>query len=261
MSGVLRVERDNGLATLSLNRPARLNALDGQLMAALREAAESVSRDAGIRAVLLRGEGPAFCAGGDVPLFKERLPELPELIVNWGRELHFAILELRRMDKPVLAAVHGAVAGAGMSLMFAADLAVAAADTRFTLAYTNIGASPDGGSTYFLPRLVGYRKAVELALLPDRFDAPAALSWGLVNWVVPAEKFGEESIRIARRLASGPTRAYAEAKRLFNQSSAASMESQMEEELRAFARCARTEDLKEGVSAFVEKRPPTFTGS
>jgi 2-(1,2-epoxy-1,2-dihydrophenyl)acetyl-CoA isomerase len=165
------------------------------------------------------------------------------------------------MEKPVLAAVHGAVAGAGMSLMFAADLALAAADTRFTLAYANIGASPDGGSTYFLPRLVGYKKAMELALLPDRFDAQTAHSLGLVNWVVPPEQFAQESARIARRLAAGPTRAYAEAKRLFHQSAAASMESQMEEELRAFARCARTADLKEGVSAFVEKRPPTFVGS
>ncbi len=261
MSDVVRVERDAALATISLNRPARLNAMDNELMTALREATEEVTADAGIRAVLLRGEGPAFCAGGDVPLFKDRLAELPDLIVHWGRELHFAIQELRRMDKPVLAAVHGAVAGAGMSLMFAADLAVAAADTRFTLAYANIGASPDGGSTYFLPRLVGYKKAMELALLPDRFDAQTALSLGLVNWVVPAGQLVEESKRIARRLASGPTRAYAEAKRLLSRSDAASMESQMEEELRAFARCARTDDLKEGVSAFVEKRPPTFTGS
>jgi len=260
MSDVVRVEREGALATISLNRPARLNALDNQLMSALREATESISRDASIRAVLLRGEGPAFCAGGDVPLFRERLPELPALIVNWGRELHFAIQELRRMDKPVLAAVHGAVAGAGMGLMFAADLALAAADTRFTLAYANIGASPDGGSTYFLPRLVGHRKAMELALLPERFDAQTALSLGLVNWVVPAQQLGQESARIAQRLAAGPSRAYAEAKRLLNQSSGTSMEAQMEEELRAFARCAATKDLKEGVSAFVEKRPPVFTG-
>lgn len=261
MSDVVRVQRDGALATISLNRPARMNALDDQLMTALREATESVARDPGIRAVLLRGEGPAFCAGGDVPLFRQRLPELPELIVKWGRELHFAILELRRMDKPVLAAVHGAVAGAGMSLMLAADLVIAAADTRFTLAYANIGASPDGGSTYFLPRLVGYRKAMELALLPERFDAQTAHSLGLVNWVVPAEKIGQDATQIAQRLASGPSRAYAEAKRLLNQSGAASMEAQMEEELRAFARCAATVDLKEGVSAFVEKRPPTFVGS
>jgi 2-(1,2-epoxy-1,2-dihydrophenyl)acetyl-CoA isomerase len=261
MSEVVRIERDAAVATVCLNRPARLNAMNHELMTALREAVEEVSRDATVRAVLLRGEGPAFCAGGDVPLFKERLPELADLIVNWGRQLHFAIQELRRMEKPVLAAVHGAAAGAGMSLMLAADLAIAAADARFTLAYANIGASPDGGSTYFLPRLVGYRKAIELALMPDRIDAQAALSLGLVNWIVPPEKLGDEAVRIARRLAAGPTRAYAEAKRLLNQSAAAAMEAQMEEELRAFARCARTADLREGVTAFVEKRPPTFIGS
>lgn len=260
MSDVVRIQRDAAVATVWLNRPARLNAMDNALMSALREAVEDVSREATVRAVLLRGEGPAFCAGGDVPLFRERLPELADLIVHWGRELHFAIQELRRMEKPVLAAVHGAVAGAGMSLMFAADLAIAAADTRFTLAYANIGASPDGGSTFFLPRLVGLKKAMELALLPDRFDAQTAHSLGLVNWVVAPGELEREAVRIARRLAAGPTRAYAEAKRLLNQSAAAAMEAQMEEELRAFARCARTADLKEGVTAFVEKRPPVFTG-
>jgi 2-(1,2-epoxy-1,2-dihydrophenyl)acetyl-CoA isomerase len=188
------------------------------------------------------------------------LRELPELIVRWGRELHFGIQALRRMDKPVLAAVHGAVAGAGMSLMLAADLAIASDDTKFTLAYARIGASPDGGSTFLLPRLVGYRKAMELALLPDRFDAEQARSLGLVNWVVPADRLAPESMAIAQRLAAGPTRAYGEAKRLFNQSLANSMESQMEDELQAFARCARSADLAEGVTSFVEKRDPIFSG-
>jgi 2-(1,2-epoxy-1,2-dihydrophenyl)acetyl-CoA isomerase len=164
------------------------------------------------------------------------------------------------MGKPVLASVHGAVAGAGFSLMCAADLAIAAADTRFTLAYSNIGASPDGGSTYFLPRLVGYKKAMQLALLPDRFDAETANRLGLVNWVVAEDKLIEETARIARRLADGPTGAYAEAKRLINQS-LDPLNAQMEEELQAFARCARGADLKEGVTAFVEKRKPIFKGA
>jgi len=182
------------------------------------------------------------------------------LIVHWGREMHFAFLALRRMGKPVLASVHGAVAGAGFSLMCAADLAIAAADTRFTLAYANIGANPDGGSTHFLPRLIGYRKAMELALLPERFDAETARSLGLVNWVVAGDKLAEETAKIAQRLAAGPTKAYAEAKRLMNQSLATSIETQMEEELFAFSRCARTADLKEGVTAFMEKRMPVFKG-
>ncbi|HUF21761.1 MAG TPA: enoyl-CoA hydratase-related protein [Burkholderiales bacterium] len=260
MSGNLNVSRDGALAVMTLNRPQALNAIDGEMMAALKDETEALARDGGVRAVMLRGEGPAFCAGGDVPLFHRHLDELPELIVRWGRELHFAILALRRMDKPVLAAVHGAVAGAGMSLMCAADLAIAADDARFTLAYANIGASPDGGSTHFLSRLVGQRKALELAMLPDRFDAQTAKSIGLVNWVVPAAEFGQRANEIAQRLAAGPTRAYAEAKCLLNASPGNSIETQMELELEAFSRCARTADLREGISAFVEKRKPAFKG-
>lgn len=260
MSQAVLLSVDRGVATISLNRPQVLNAMDGEMMQQLRPIAESVQRDPAVRAVVLRGEGPAFMAGGDVSVFHSRLKELPELIVHWGREMHFAFLALRRMGKPVLASVHGAVAGAGFSLMCAADLAIAAADTRFTLAYANIGASPDGGSTHFLPRLVGYRKAMELALLPDRFDAEAARALGLVNWVVPGDELAGETAKIARRLADGPTSAFAETKRLMNRSLETAIETQMEEELQAFARCARTADLKEGVSAFVEKRKPVFKG-
>ena len=128
-----------------------------------------------MRAVVLRGAGPAFLAGGDVAFFHANLPRAAGIIREWRGELHHAILALRRAPKPVLASVHGAVAGAGVSLLAAADLAIAAADATFTLAYSRIGASPDGGATYFLPRLVGYRKALELMLLSDTFDAQAAL--------------------------------------------------------------------------------------
>lgn len=249
-----------GVATITLNRPQVMNAMDGEMMVQLREACEKVQADAAVRAVLLRGEGPAFLAGGDVALFHANLPQLPELIVKLGREMHFAFLALRRMAKPVLASVHGAVAGAGLSLMATADLAIAAHDTKFTLAYSKIGASPDGGSSHFLPRLVGYKKAMEIALLADIFDADTARGLGLVNWVVPADQLAAESDKIIKRLAAGPTHAYAETKALINQSYDASLETQMEAELQAFARCARTTDLAEGVSAFVEKRRPVFTG-
>jgi 2-(1,2-epoxy-1,2-dihydrophenyl)acetyl-CoA isomerase len=260
MSQSIRLAVEASVATITFDRPQVMNAMDGAMMIELRAAAELVERDPGVRAVVLRGEGNAFLAGGDVALFAQRLPELPELIVRWGRELHFAVQSLRRMDKPVLASVHGAVAGAGLSILCCADLAVAADTTRFSLAYTNIGTSPDGGSSFFLPRLVGYKKAMELTLLPDLFDAQTAQRLGLVNWVVPAEQLAAETARLAQRLANGPTRAYGEAKRLINQSLGRSMETQMEEELFAFARCARTRDLAEGVTAFVEKRKPVFRG-
>jgi len=259
MSEVVKLSVANGIATIVLNRPHVMNAMDGEMMRQLRPATEAVEKDPAVRALVLRGEGAAFLAGGDVGVFHQHLAELPELIVTWGREMHAAFLALRRMGKPVLASVHGAVAGAGFSLLCAADLAIAAADTRFTLAYTNIGASPDGGSTYFLPRLVGYKTTMELIMLPDRFDAETARRHGLVNWVVPNEKLVAETMRIAQRLAAGPTRAYAEAKRLVSQS-LDPLDAQMEQELQAFSRCARGADFKEGVNAFVEKRKPVFKG-
>jgi 2-(1,2-epoxy-1,2-dihydrophenyl)acetyl-CoA isomerase len=261
MSELVLLSVEEGVATLSFNRPQVFNAMDADMMIQFRAAAELVQRDSAVRAVVLRGEGKAFLAGGDVALFHQRIQELPEAIVRWGREMHFAVLALRRADKPVLASVHGACAGAGFSILCAADLAVAADNAYFSLAYTKIGASPDGGSTHFLPRLVGYKKAMELTLLSDRFDASKARELGLVNWVVPAEQLGQETQRIARELARGPTQAFGEAKRLMNQSLGRSVETQMEEELAAFARCASTHDLAEGVAAFVEKRKPVFRGS
>ena len=260
MTELVRLSVDEGVATLTFNRPQVFNAMDADMMIQFRAAAELVQKDAAVRAVVLRGEGKAFLAGGDVALFHQRIKELPDVIVRWGREMHFAILALRRADKPVLASVQGACAGAGFSILCAADLAVAADNAYFSLAYTRIGASPDGGSSHFLPRLVGYKKAIELTLLSSTLNAETAKSLGLVNWVVPADRLAQETQRIARELAKGPTVAYGEAKRLMNQSFERSVETQMEEELAAFARCAKTQDLAEGVAAFVEKRKAQFKG-
>ncbi|MEO8754482.1 MAG: enoyl-CoA hydratase-related protein [Casimicrobiaceae bacterium] len=260
MSQRLLLRIESGIATLSLNRPDVMNAMDGEMMIELRAASELVASDPEVRVVVLRGEGPAFCAGGDVALFHQRLDDLPRLIVQLGREMHFGLWALRRAPKPVLAVVHGTVAGAGFSLLCAADLAIAADDTRFTLAYANIGASPDGGSSHFLPRLVGYKRAMQVALLPDLFDASTARDLGIVNWTVPATGLAQEGQRLAARLAAGPTVAYGEAKRLMNASFDRGMETQMEDELIAFGRCAATADLREGVTAFVERRKPSFKG-
>ena len=208
MSQSILLSVEAGVATLSFNRPQVFNAMDPEMMVRFRAAAEGVERDATVRALVLRGEGKAFVAGGDVALFHQHIEALPEAIVRWGRDMHFAILALRRMAKPVLASVHGACAGAGFSILCAADLAVAADNARFSLAYANIGASPDGGSSHFLPRLVGYKKAMELTLLPDLFGADVARDLGLVNWVVPADQIAQETARIARRLADGPTKAH-----------------------------------------------------
>jgi len=249
-----------GVATITLNRPQVLNALDARMIVELRAACERAEHDVTARAVVLRGAGPAFLAGGDVSFFHANLPRMPALVREGGVELNHAILALRRAPKPVLASVHGAVAGAGLSLAAAADLAIAAEGTKFTVAYSKLGTSPDGGATHFLPRLLGARRALELMLLSDAFDAQTALRLGLVNWVTSLEQLGAETEAIARRLALGATLAFGEIKRLVNESPNQPLATQLEAEIEAFERCAGTRDFAEGVTAFVEKRKPLFRG-
>lgn len=258
MSGSVLYSATGGVATIALNRPQVMNALDPDMIRALRGACERAVCDGAARTLVLRGEGPAFLAGGDVATFHASLPRMQEKVPEFAGELHRAILALRRSEKPVIASVHGAVAGAGMSLMMAADLVIAAADTRFTMAYSRIGTSPDGGATWFLPRLVGYQKALELMLLADTVDAATLQALGVVNRVVPPAELERETADLARRLAAGPARAYGETKALVNLGHG--LEDQLDAEAQAFARCAATGDFAEGVAAFVGKRKPVFKG-
>ncbi len=260
MNNTLLVDISDHIATLTFNRPQVRNAMDYNLMMALKANTEAILENDDVRAVIIRGAGGAFMAGGDISQFRQNIDSLPQLITKEAREFHYSILALRRMAKPVLAVIEGPCAGAGMSMMAACDLAIASDNAIFTLAYSNLGASPDGGSSYFLPRLVGYRKALELAMLPDRFDAATALNLGLVNWVVPQAELASHVLATAKRLANGPTFAFAKTKWLMNQSLDMSLESQLEAEVHAFADCARSSDIREGVMAFVEKRKPNFTG-
>jgi 2-(1,2-epoxy-1,2-dihydrophenyl)acetyl-CoA isomerase len=260
MSEALVYAVDGAIATIAFNRPQVMNALDADMIMALRAACERARDDGAVRAIVLRGNGPAFVAGGDVTAFHSNRDRLPAMVAGLAAELHRAILALRQAPKPVLASVHGAVAGAGMSLMAAADLTIAADDTKFTLAYSRIGASPDGGSTWFLPRLIGARRALELMLLADNFDAQTALQFGLVNRVVAATELSAETARLAQRLAGGPTLAYAATKTLVNRSFESPLADQLDAEAAAFAQCAATRDFAEGVSAFVEKRKADFEG-
>jgi 2-(1,2-epoxy-1,2-dihydrophenyl)acetyl-CoA isomerase len=261
---LVRVEREGAVATLTLNRPQALNALNRELTLALREAVFAAENDETIRCLVLRG-GEHFMAGGDLKWFRtlcEGRSAAQNRIQFEGfiHEVHALILCLRRMPKPVLASVRGAVAGFGMSLMMAADLALASDSAYFTLAYTLIGVSPDGGSTFSLPRIVGHKKAMEIALLGERFDAAAAERLGLVNRVVASNALDSETAKLAARLAAGPTVVYGRTKALLNASLGSSLESQLQREAEAFARSASEPDFQEGLAAFIDKRKPRFEG-
>jgi 2-(1,2-epoxy-1,2-dihydrophenyl)acetyl-CoA isomerase len=264
MSDTVLLSRHGAIATVALNRPKALNALDGEMIEALQETFTRLEADAAVRAVIVKGSGEHFMAGGDIKFFHGGLDLPPaerrrrfELFVH---KVHPTVTAIRRMQAPVIASVRGAAAGFGMSLVMACDLAVAAEDAYFTLAYSLIGTSPDGSGTYHLPRMVGMKRAMELALLADRFDAGTALSMGLVNRVVPVAELETATMALAERLAAGPTHAYGNTKRLLNRSLASTLEAQLQAEAESFADCAATADFVEGVRGFVEKRKPRFTG-
>ncbi|HZB94226.1 MAG TPA: enoyl-CoA hydratase [Stellaceae bacterium] len=257
-------EVKDGIGSITVNRPEALNALTPEMTEGLIEATGRFERDPAVRCVVLRGAGEHFMAGGDIKGFLKSLEEdraghvarLEMRVVK----AHQTIYHLRRMGKPVLASVQGAAAGFGLSLVLAADLAIAAEDAFFTLAYRHIGLSADGGATYFLPRIVGERRALEIALLGERFGAERAREIGILNWVVPRVRLAEETMAIARRLADGPTVALARAKQLIRASLENSWDEQSHREAEGLAAAAATEDHLEGVKAFVEKRPPVFRG-
>ncbi|MGQ9367842.1 enoyl-CoA hydratase/isomerase family protein [Azospirillum sp. ST 5-10] len=254
------LDRAGAVAWLRLNRPQVLNAIDEETAHAFLEACHAVAGDPAVRAVVIAGQGRAFMAGGDLARFRadpDRAAETAGAIIG---PLHTALEVLAALPAPVLASVHGAVAGAGMSVALAADLCIAADDARFTLAYARIGATPDGSGTYWLPRLVGLRKAMELALLAETIDAAEALRLGLVNRVVAAAALEAETRALAERLASGPTAAFGRIKRLLHRSATASLADQLAAEEESFRASAATDDFREGVGAFFDKRSPTFHG-
>jgi len=264
MNDTVLYESQAGIATLTFNRPKVLNALDAGMREGLELALDRVEADPALRVVVLRGAGGGFMAGGDIKFFTEitALPpaERTRRFEKFIHHVHPTIVRMRRLRVPLVASVHGPVAGIGMSFLMACDLAIAAEDSFYTLAYCHLGTSPDGGSTFFLPRTLGMKRAMEVALLGDRIDAKTALAWGLVNWVVPTAELEERTTALARRLASGPAQAYAGTKRLLNQSLGISLETQLQAECESFAHCAGTEDFAEGVAAFIAKRAPKFQG-
>lgn len=261
MSAVLYEVRDR-IAVLTMNRPDALNALNRDMIDGLAEASAQAAADDAVRVLVVRGAGKHFMAGGDLKWFREEIdgrhPAIEPHFQRCLHDVHRTTRTLRKMGKPVIGAVQGAVAGYGLSLMLACDLALAADDAYFTLAYCHIGQTPDGGSTWALPRIVGARKAAELALLGDRFDARTAGDLGLVNRVVPLADLERETFALAERLAQGPQLALARTKALLNQSFSTSLDEQLDAEQASFARCAAEPDFAEGLAAFVEKRRANF---
>jgi 2-(1,2-epoxy-1,2-dihydrophenyl)acetyl-CoA isomerase len=258
------VLQDGPVCEIVLDRPQVLNAVDRETITALAAAAAEAAERRAARVVLLRGAGGHFCAGGDIRMFGA-LVDLPA--AERGRALHEIVdalhpllVRLRRMPKPVVAAVQGAAAGFGLSLVLAADLALAAEDAVFASGYIHLGTSPDGGMTLTLPRTVGLKHAAELTFFGDRFDARRALELGIVNRVVPTAKLFDEARAWAARLAAGPTQAYAQGKALLQDSAGDLLDRQLRREAESFAACAATEDFVEGVRAFLAKRRPNFSG-
>lgn len=249
-----------GVARITLNRPAALNALDVAAAEAFFAAIDRLNSDSTVRVVAIAGAGRAFCAGGDLAAFHADPASAPRTARRLIDPLHGALMVMAKMRPPIIAVVHGAAAGAGLSLMLACDVAIAADDTKFGTAYARVAASPDVGMTWALPRVVGLRKAMELALLADTIDAAEALRLGLVNRVVPRANLQDEAEALIQRLAQGPTAAYGRIKTLLREASSRTLGEQLAAEAQAFAAGAGTEDFIEGLNAFFSKRAATFGG-
>jgi 2-(1,2-epoxy-1,2-dihydrophenyl)acetyl-CoA isomerase len=254
----LRVETVDAVTTLTLDRADSLNSLTLGLKNELLQALKSAGRDRAVRAVVITGAGRAFCAGQDL---RERMePDAAPLAVELRQRYNPIIIAMRRLEKPIVAAVNGVAAGAGASLAFACDIRLAAPEASFILAFGRVGLVPDSGATWFLPRLVGTAKALEIALTTEPLSAADAERFGLVARIVPADGLLAEAQDLAERLAAGAPRAIALTKRALNRAWDATLEEQLEYEADLQGLAGASADHAEGVAAFVEKRRPAFTG-
>jgi 2-(1,2-epoxy-1,2-dihydrophenyl)acetyl-CoA isomerase len=257
----IAVNSIDGVATVRLCDPASMNALSAAVAADLERILRELSADDSVRALVLTGTGRAFCAGGDVQSFYDNREDPHDIMQSSLDGLHGAVGRLIDAPFPTISAINGVVAGAGMGIALATDLAIAAESAMFTMAYTGIGVSPDGSSTFFLPRLVGTRVAMDMILTNRRISSEEALSLGIVNSVVPDDELEEATRNLAAKLASGPTLAYVRARKLIRSSLGADPFTQMDAEAAGILAAGETRDFYEGISAFIEKRPPHFTGS
>jgi 2-(1,2-epoxy-1,2-dihydrophenyl)acetyl-CoA isomerase len=258
----IQVSHDSasGVAVLRFNRPDAGNSLNRAMADELVETVVSWTHDPSVRCIVIAANGKVFMGGGDVAGFHAAGDAAPAFIDALTVPFHAALARLAKADAPVIAAVTGSVGGAGMSLVAACDLVIAGETTKYTMAYTKIGLSPDGTSSFFLSRVVGLRRASELVLTNRVLTASEALEWGLLTRVVPDAEVLDQAIALATQLAAGPTKAYGLAKRLMLEGASSALETAMERESAAIAIAAGSADGREGLAAFVEKRRPTFTG-
>ncbi len=258
----LLIRQDGAVVTITMNRPAVLNAFNDLMLQELTEAAEEAARDEAIRCVVITGAGRAFGAGQDLTSLaaaqnREAPGQISEHLAKYHRLLHV----IRDMPKPVIAAIRGAAAGISCNIALACDLRIAADDARFIEAFARIGLVPDGGGGYFLPRLIGLGRALEMAMLADEISGKEAERIGLVNKCVPLEEFEAATAALAHRLAQGPTRTYALIKELMYQSLDGDLQSSLTLEGKLQDIAFTTADHKEGVAAFLQKRAPHYKGS
>ena len=261
--GVLIVVDDGAVRTLTLNRPDSLNAFNSDLLSALGKAVRDAEKDKSVRCVVITGAGRAFASGQDLAEVSDRYKS--DKPIELGRHLRDLynpmISKLRTLEKPVIASVNGVAAGAGMSLALACDLRIAAESASFIQAFIHVGVVPDSGSTFMLPRLVGLSRAMELAITGRKVKAADALQLGLVNQVAPDADLAAETKKLAQRLAELPTRAIGLTKRAINAAWTNGLDAQLDYEAQLQTTAGQTRDHREGVAAFLEKRPPKFTGA
>jgi len=253
----VETSREGAVLTITLNRPEVLNAFNAAMHKALAGALKEAG-DLAVRAVVLTGAGRGFCVGQDLTEFRESSGDIGSRL---RENYHPNVLAIRRLEKPVIAAVNGAAAGAGLSIACACDIRLAADSASFVPAFINIGLIPDSGGSYFVTRLLGYARAFEWMTSGRKLSAAEAHAWGLVSEVVEGEQLAERSAEVAAQLAAMPTRGVGMTKRLFDRAATSALEEQLELEAQLQTTATQTDDFKEGVAAFLEKREPRFTGA
>lgn len=250
---------ERGIATLTMNRPENLNAINLEMLDEMLRAIFSCTNNRDVRVIILRGEGRAFSSGGDIKVMENILDQdAYTFMLDWIKRVHLLEMQLRTIPKPVIASIQGVASSQGMNLALACDLRIAAESASFSQSFINLGLTSEG--TYFLPRLVGVGKATELFFTGESVPASEALALGIVNRVVPDDQLGEETMRWAQRMAQGPTEALGRTKLLINSGYRNQMDQHLAQESTLIAETARSEDFREAVKAFIEKRDPQFRG-